>query len=98
MADRESRDANDPRDLLRAMNKEARAEFEGEEAGDTGGRSHLEPERDGPPAGREGGEVGPSGGAPDEHERQRRGSTPDERTMERILGGEDAEPGGAGRS
>ncbi len=33
-----SRDENDPRDLMRAMRKEARAEFEGEEADDTGGR------------------------------------------------------------
>ncbi len=39
----ESRDANDPRDLLRAMRKEARDEFEREEAGDTGGREHVTP-------------------------------------------------------
>ncbi len=37
----ESRDANDPRDLLRAMRKEERAEFEREEAGDTGGQEHA---------------------------------------------------------
>lgn len=33
----ESRDANDPRDLLRAMRKEAEGEFEAAEARDTGG-------------------------------------------------------------
>jgi hypothetical protein len=37
----ESRDANDPRDQLRAMNKEARAEFEGSEQSDTGGQEHA---------------------------------------------------------
>lgn len=37
----ESRDANDPRDLLRAMNKEARREFEGTEQADTGGQEHA---------------------------------------------------------
>lgn len=37
----ESRDANDPRDQLRAMNKEARAEFEGAEMTDTGGQEHA---------------------------------------------------------
>ena len=41
---RESRDANDPRDLLRALNKEERAEFEDEEADDTGGREHASPD------------------------------------------------------
>ena len=50
----ESRDANDPRDLLRALNKEERAEFEDEEAGDTGGREHASPDDlEGRPAGRE---------------------------------------------
>jgi hypothetical protein len=44
----ESRDANDPRDQLRAMRKEARAEFEGEEARDTGGQERATPrEREG---------------------------------------------------
>ncbi|WP_041448538.1 hypothetical protein [Anaeromyxobacter sp. Fw109-5] len=37
----ESRDAKDPRDQLRAMNKQARAEFEDEEQGDTGGGEHA---------------------------------------------------------
>jgi hypothetical protein len=37
----ESRDANDPRDQLRAMNKQARAEFEGAEQFDTGGQEHA---------------------------------------------------------
>src|SRR5512133_3286149 len=37
----ESRDANDPRDQLRAMNKEARAEFEDMEMTDTGGQEHA---------------------------------------------------------
>lgn len=37
----ESRDANDPRDLLRALNKEARAEFEEAETADTGGQEHA---------------------------------------------------------
>jgi hypothetical protein len=36
-----SRDANDPRDQLRALNKEERAQFEGEEADDTGGQEHA---------------------------------------------------------
>jgi hypothetical protein len=35
-----SRDEQDPRDLMRAMNHEARAEFEAEEAHDAGGASH----------------------------------------------------------
>lgn len=37
----ESRDENDPRDLLRAMNKRARAEFEESQTGDTGGQEHA---------------------------------------------------------
>jgi hypothetical protein len=37
----ESRDANDPRDELRAMNKQARSEFEREQEGDTGGQEHA---------------------------------------------------------
>ena len=37
----ESRDAKDPRDELRAMNKQAQAEFEREEEGDTGGGEHA---------------------------------------------------------
>jgi hypothetical protein len=46
----ESRDANDPRDQLRAMNKQARAEFEREEEGDTGGGEHASrAEREGVP-------------------------------------------------
>ena len=49
----ESRDANDPRDLLRAMNKEERAEFEGDEADDTGGQEHASgAAREGTPPGR----------------------------------------------
>ena len=48
-----SRDANDPRDQLRAMNKEARAEFEGDEVDDTGGQEHASREdREGVPAAR----------------------------------------------
>jgi hypothetical protein len=58
----ESRDANDPRDLLRAMNKEARAEFEGEETGDTGGQEHARREdRDGDAASRRESESGMRG-------------------------------------
>ncbi len=48
----ESRDAKDPRDLLRAMNKEARAEFEGAEMTDTGGQEHASrSDREGAPEG-----------------------------------------------
>jgi hypothetical protein len=36
-----SRDAKDPRDELRAMNKQARSEFEREQEGDTGGQEHA---------------------------------------------------------
>jgi hypothetical protein len=47
----ESRDARDPRDELRAMNKQAQAEFEREEEGDTGGGEHASrAEREGVPA------------------------------------------------
>lgn len=47
----ESRDANDPRDAMREMRKEARAEFEREEAGDTGGQEHASrADREGTPA------------------------------------------------
>jgi hypothetical protein len=61
MADRTSRDANDPRDQLRAMNKEARAEFEGDEADDTGGRTHAsEADRRGIPAAKRDGEGAPA--------------------------------------
>lgn len=37
----ESRDANDPRDAMRGLRKEAREEFEREEARDTGGQEHA---------------------------------------------------------
>ncbi len=37
----ESRDANDPRDAMREMTKEARAEQEGEEQRDRGGQEHA---------------------------------------------------------
>ncbi len=37
----ESRDANDPRDQMRGMRKEVRAEQEGEEQHDTGGQEHA---------------------------------------------------------
>ncbi len=48
-----SRDANDPRDLLRAMNKEERVEFEEMELDDTGGQEHAtRAEREGGPRGR----------------------------------------------
>lgn len=47
----ESRDANDPRDAMRAMRKEARAEFERDEADDTGGQEHASrADREGIPA------------------------------------------------
>jgi hypothetical protein len=54
----ESRDARDPRDELRAMNKQARSEFEAEQQGDTGGGEHAtraereraRPTPEGPPA------------------------------------------------
>jgi hypothetical protein len=43
-----SRDANDPRDQLRALNKEERAEFDEAERDDTGGQEHASrAERDG---------------------------------------------------
>ncbi len=49
----ESRDANDPRELLRGLTKETRAEFEGEEADDTGGQEHASrADREGRAAGR----------------------------------------------
>jgi hypothetical protein len=51
MGNRESRDANDPRDELRAMNKQAREEFEDEEMDDTGGGAHASrADREGQPA------------------------------------------------
>ncbi len=60
----ESRDQNDPRDLLRAMNKEERAEFEGEEAEDTGGQEHASrADREGRPAGRRPVEAAAEGSA-----------------------------------
>jgi hypothetical protein len=37
----ESRDSNDPRDMMRGMRKEAQAEFDREEAGTTGGQEHA---------------------------------------------------------
>jgi hypothetical protein len=49
----ESRDANDPRDTMRGMRKEAEAEFEREQQGDTGGQEHASREdREGRPASR----------------------------------------------
>lgn len=49
----ESRDANDPRDAMRGMRKEAQAEFEREEASTTGGQEHASrEEREGLPASR----------------------------------------------
>lgn len=49
----ESRDANDPRDAMRAMRKEARAEFERAEAEQTGGQEHASgDDRAGVPAAR----------------------------------------------
>ena len=49
----ESRDANDPRDQLRGLSKEERAEFERDEANDTGGQEHASREdREGLPGGR----------------------------------------------
>jgi hypothetical protein len=56
----DSRDANDPRDLLRALNKEEREEFEREEMDDTGGQEHASR------ADREGSPDGNAGGAPPE--------------------------------
>ncbi|BDG08714.1 hypothetical protein [Anaeromyxobacter paludicola] len=45
-----SRDANDPRDLMKGMRREAEREFEGSEAGDSGGVEHRGPEeQDGRP-------------------------------------------------
>jgi hypothetical protein len=57
---RESRDANDPRDLLRALDKETRAQFEREEMNDTGGQEHATR------ADREGSAPGRDAGAPAE--------------------------------
>lgn len=49
----ESRDANDPRDAMRGMRREAQAEFEREEATATGGQEHASrEEREGLPASR----------------------------------------------
>jgi hypothetical protein len=42
MGDRTSRDANDPRDELRAMNKQARSEMENDEMGQTGGQERRQ--------------------------------------------------------
>lgn len=53
----ESRDSNDPRDLMRGMRKEARSEFDATEASDTGGQEHASrDDRDGVGAGRRAGE------------------------------------------
>ncbi len=47
----QSRDANDPGDLLRGLRKQERAEFDREEAEDTGGQEHASREdREGIPA------------------------------------------------
>jgi hypothetical protein len=53
----ESRDSNDPRDAMRALRKEARAELERAEAEQTGGQEHASREE------REGGRAST---APDE--------------------------------
>jgi hypothetical protein len=53
----ESRDSNDPRDLMRGMRKEARSEFDATEASDTGGQEHAtRDDREGVAAGRRTGE------------------------------------------
>ncbi|HZZ84965.1 MAG TPA: hypothetical protein VFE30_10545 [Anaeromyxobacteraceae bacterium] len=39
-----SRDANDPRDLMRELRREAQRDFEEREQGDSGGREHQGPE------------------------------------------------------
>lgn len=66
----ESRDAKDPRDELRAMNKQAQAEFEREEEGDTGGGEHAtRAEREGVPAKRR--EAGAPAEAPSVEDRER---------------------------
>ncbi len=70
----ESRDANDPRDLLRAMNKEARAEFEDEEMGDTGGQEHASrADREGVPHGRRPDEAATEGSTRATREQDRTG-------------------------
>ena len=47
----ESRDEKDPRDAMRGLRKEAREEFEAEEAADTGGQEHASrADREGIPA------------------------------------------------
>jgi hypothetical protein len=65
MGDRTSRDANDPRDELRAMNKQARSEMEDDEMGQTGGQ-----ERSPRVTGREG-ELGHARREPDASGRKR---------------------------
>lgn len=56
----ESRDANDPRDTLRALRKEARSEFEETEAADTGGQEHASVrDREAVPGGGRGTEAPP---------------------------------------
>lgn len=49
-----SRDANDPRDLMKGMRKETEREFESREATDSGGAEHQTP---GERAGRTGGAL-----------------------------------------
>lgn len=75
MGERTSRDANDPRDQLRAMNKEARAEMEEDEIGQTGGQERAQrvpkgkggaapPRGDAPPARAEARSAGPAANRP----------------------------------
>lgn len=75
MGERTSRDANDPRDQLRAMNKEARAEMEEDEIGQTGGQERAQrvpkdkggaapPRGDAPPARGEERSAGPAANRP----------------------------------
>ena len=57
----ESRDANDPRDAMRGLRKEERAEFDAEEGADTGGQEHAtRAEREGGGAERRPREAAPS--------------------------------------
>ncbi|BDG01129.1 hypothetical protein [Anaeromyxobacter oryzae] len=89
----ESRDANDPRDLMRAMDKETRAEFEEAEMSDTGGQEHATREDRGQPERRaeerkRPGQIARATAAPDDSEaRVPKGD---------VATGADRDPGGSG--
>jgi hypothetical protein len=77
----ESRDANDPRDLMRAMRKEEQEEFERDEANDTGGQERVSRARGGESPARR----------PVEAARSTAPRAPDDADARRAPGGDDAE-------